>query len=450
MKIASVKLINVLGIGEYEFAPGRGFTELCGPNGIGKTSIVSAFQSLGAKGHDATLLTAGAEKGEMVFVLDDGSKIEKTITPTKTDVVARNAAGKKIERPVDFLRSIIDVKCINPIAFLHADADKRVKILLESMPIEIDLPRLKEMSGLEKIEYPGMHGLFIIDATHSIVFNARRDVNRDIKQKESTIKQLTDVLPPEVDGVSSDEEVLRADIAKNEKERNDECTRCDQKLAGIKAEAATKKTNINEQVQEKISALERQIADLKVQKQADVAAVDAETAEFEKKAMARKQWASDRCVAANEPLNAQLTLIVGNRESAARREQALKTIDTMQEELQVLRETKEQHEKSLQDIDAYKTEILEALPIPGIKIKGDQIFRGEVPFDRLNTQQKVEISVSVAKLTAGKLALVCIDGLEVLDKAHYEAFKEAQLSDPDLQFIVSRVTDDPEFTLRTT
>jgi DNA repair exonuclease SbcCD ATPase subunit len=73
MHISKVKITNILGIDELEFQPGQ-FNAFTGGNGSGKTSALEAIKAALKGGHDATLLRNGADKGEVVLVLDDGSR----------------------------------------------------------------------------------------------------------------------------------------------------------------------------------------------------------------------------------------------------------------------------------------------------------------------------------------------------------------------------------------
>ena len=65
MRVAHVRISNILGIEEIEFAPG-GFTEVSGGNGAGKTSVLEAIRAALRGGNDATLLRNGADRGEIV------------------------------------------------------------------------------------------------------------------------------------------------------------------------------------------------------------------------------------------------------------------------------------------------------------------------------------------------------------------------------------------------
>ena len=86
-KIAKIRINNILGIDELEFDAGQ-FNQISGPNGTGKTSVLEAIKATLRGGHDATLLRTGAEKGETVLVLDDGTEIAKRVTPASRAAVA--------------------------------------------------------------------------------------------------------------------------------------------------------------------------------------------------------------------------------------------------------------------------------------------------------------------------------------------------------------------------
>ncbi|MCQ4574556.1 MAG: ATP-binding protein, partial [Candidatus Brocadiales bacterium] len=71
MKVAAIKIHNILGIESLEIKP-NSMTFIEGENGAGKTSVLEAIKAIIHGGHDATLLRNGADKGEIVLVLDNG------------------------------------------------------------------------------------------------------------------------------------------------------------------------------------------------------------------------------------------------------------------------------------------------------------------------------------------------------------------------------------------
>mgnify|MGYP001493802624 CR=1 FL=1 len=75
-----------------------------------------------------------------------------------------------------------------------------------------------------------------------------------------------------------------------------------------------------------------------------------------------------------------------------------------------------------------------------LEVRDGEIFRNDVPFDRLNTAQQVEVAVEVAKLRAADLGVICVDRIECLDSASLEAFRKSAL-ESGLQLFVTRVAD---------
>ena len=107
MQVSRIKISNVLGIESLEFDAGK-FNAFTGRNGTGKTSALEAVKAALSGGHDATLIRKGAEEGEVVLVLDDGSTIQKRIRPEGSDTVLRDANGVKVSAPASKLKALVD------------------------------------------------------------------------------------------------------------------------------------------------------------------------------------------------------------------------------------------------------------------------------------------------------------------------------------------------------
>lgn len=438
MKIAHIKISNILGIDDVEFSP-AGFTEISGPNGSGKTSMLEAIKSATGQGHDATLLRKGADKGEVVLLLDDGTEIKERVTATATtrDVVK---GGKKVTKPGTIIKALTDVLSVNPVEFLTARKQDRVQVLLESMPIKLDAERLTKISGIPVAEGQE-HALSILQSVHKQVYEDRTGTNRAVKEKEATINQLRVALPDAPGGVEGDEDQLRQQIQAAQDAMRAEWKRIDDKLAGLKAENANKVAELRAKAQADIDAIKEAL-------QAGIDAENAALADTEAKAGRVRQRATDTCSAAIAPLSAAVEAIVANREAAAKRKATLETISQMSEHLKELEADAERQTKALADIDAYKAEILKELPIPGIEVVDGELFRDGVPFDRLNTAQRVGIAFEVAKLRAGDLRLICLDGMELLDAASLDEMRK-QAAEGDMQVFITRVLPQGEFGVET-
>lgn len=421
MKISRLRISNVLGIDELEITPGA-FTEIAGRNGTGKTSVLEAIKSVAKGGHDATLLRNGAEKGEIVFVLDDDTQIKRRIgSATSTTDVIRD--GKKVARPADAIRALTDALSVNPVEFLSAGKRDRVRVLLESMPIELDTDKLAELAGVPVTAAPDVHPLQVLELVRRQVYDARTGANRAVKEKESTIKQLRQAIPPAAAGVEGDEEELMTRLDELADAKDAEMERISTRLA-----------ELTDDCNQRIEALREQMEK-----------IQAERADYHERAGRQRGLTLERFNEARQPISEALGAIRADRDSAIRRAQTLDTIQILTTELEDLSDEAAAHTRALTDIEQYKSELLAALPIAGLEVIDGEIYRDGVPLDRLNTAQQVDIAVEIAKLRAGKLGVICVDGIESLDPAAFDAFRDRALAS-GLQLFVTKVTAD-EFTV---
>lgn len=438
MKIAHLSIKNILGVTELELSP-KGFTEISGANGTGKTSVLEAIKSALETGHDATLLRQGATEGETVLVLDDGTEISKRVTAGgSTTSVKRD--GKKITRPAEAIKALTDMLSVNPVDFLNAPKKDRVRVLLEAMPIEVDAKHLSALAGVPVKAQPGVHALHVIGQVHTQIYDARTGTNRALKEKAATIKQLEAAVPPLPAGVAGDEEELQAQVTAADTARDGTLQRINAKLQGLRTDSATAIENLRTEAQRKID-------EIKAQLDTDIEANRAALAEQEARAAAAATTARTKHTDTVQPLQDQLRVIRSDREASGRRAQTLDTIAALQTELGTLQAEADQQTQALADIEAYKTELLAGLPIPGVEVVDGEIYRNGVQFDRLNTAQKVDIAVQLAVLRAADLGIVCVDRIECMDTAFLEEFR-ARALESGLQMFVTRVADS-EFGIET-
>lgn len=447
MKIARVKITNLLGIRELEFEAGQ-FTEISGRNGSGKTSVLTAIKNVLEGGHDATLIRKGEERGEIVLVLDDGTNIRKRVTQ-KASPVTIEKNGVKADKPQSVLDALTDMLSVNPVDFLRAPKKQRVNVLLEALPMVADVTRLEEIIGHKPDIAFGSHALEAIDRVYKSVFDDRTGTNRAIREKRSTINQLESAIPT-VGGqeISGDMDALLAQRDKVDADKTAELARIDGKLATFRTSSEQKRDSIRTSYEGEFNALRNQIAEIQSQiaskrndMEADLEKERAAHAEVEGKAGKQKEITITRHAESRAPLDGQIKAIQQGQEVAARARVTRQTIATMEEEAAALEADATQQSTALQALEAYKSELLSQLPIDGLEVREGEIFRNGVPFDRLNSGQQVEIAVEIAKLRAGKLGVIAVDGIELLDGERYQAFRD-QMEGTGLQMFVARVTDD--------
>lgn len=431
MHVVQIKIDNILGIKHLDFEPGK-ITEISGTNGSGKTSVLETIQAVLKGGNDATLLRKGETKGEAVLVLSDGTEITRSITPTGSTTTVRNAEGKKQPRPSEILRGLTDLYSANPVEFLRAPKKDRVRVLLETMPLPVDREAIAKITKEPCTVPEGAHALEVISGLYKGYYDQRTGVNRLVDEKKKAIKQLKDTLPDAPAGVEGDEDEIRLQIKVADDAIAAEETRIREKLATIEKGITEEAGKIDAQLERQIAEL-RQNAEAAKQDLRDKLANTRLAAE--KQRNVKRQEHTDKVT----PLKTALQMIVANRDAHAKREQTIKLIKETEIELEKVQDEAMEIEKVMVGLEHYKTTLLEGLPIPGLEVISGEIYRDGVAFDRLNTAQQVSIAVEIAKMRTGTLGCCCVDGLELLDPAAYEAFKE-QATASGLQMFISKVT----------
>lgn len=453
MRATRLTIKSVLGLEEFDITLGT-FTKIESGNGQGKTSVVDAVKSLIEGGHDATLLRNGAEKGEVVLVLDDGAKIREQITARGTKRDYFESDGTKLRQPKTMIDSLVDSLSVNPIAFLTAKRDERARVLLETLPLAVKAEQLEQLTGRPWDQ--GMttgHALIVLDKAEQTIFDERTAQTRIKDQAKAAAAKLKETLPPAPDAdYAALVAVEREKLTAIEVEHGNLQAHIGGLLANEKLELQQKLANDVEgcraadaQHDEEIRRLEALIAEQRAHKAAiarqvqefqaehDRAVEDARSAanrDFESRA---GSWEVNRTtiraeIARLEDLISQHARATGTRQMIA---------DCEHEYAQA----EEKHDYltgRLNAIEVHRRSLLDKLPIDGLSVKEGQIYIDGVAFDRLNKARQVGLALSVAKLRAGKLGLVLVDNAECLDPETFAGF-EAAAQESGLQFIVTKV-----------
>ena len=447
MKISQIKISNILGVADLDFVAGK-FNVITGANGGGKTSFLEAIKSTMKGGVDATLLRKGAERGEVVLLIDDGTTIKKRVTANnQPTTVIQN--GVKVPHG-SALAAMADMLSINPVEFLRVPKKQRLTALLDSLPINADLARLSKIVGRE-LKFSGdAHALELISALHTQVYDDRTGTNRAVKEKLATINQLSATLPDDDAGLpAGDLNGLLAQLVTIDGEKDAELGRIDAKLAGLRTASDANRQRFRDEgeeeiadLREQIEALNQKITERLAAAQSDVAAEVEAFAGIERLAGKQRETTLATHSERRSGIAGQVATLQQAQTQASKAAQTRETVAEMRTAAESLDADAAAQTATLAALEDYKSELMAVLPIDGLTVTDGEIYRHGVAFDRLNTQQQVEISVEIAKLRAGPLGFICVDGLECLDSAHFEAFRKTSLA-TDLQFFVSRVSDGP-------
>jgi AAA domain len=446
MRISKITIKNILGLEALEIDRPGPVTVISGANGTGKTSVLDAIRCALSGGTDATLLHAGAESGEAVLVLDDGTEIQRRVTADGSNVTVNHPQYGRIGKPAAFLKKLADALSLNPISFLSAPKKERVDQLLAAIPMTVTAEQLAfvPMMALDGINLDG-HALEVLGRIGKTLFDLRTGVNRAEREKRSTVNQMSENLPagaPEGDwgDVLSESTREYTDLQKRTRLELSAIEKA--KAAEIEIAVSMCSAAINNCKSDLEIAIEKLRAAAQIQmdavrEESNTATKRAEATAKEKIAIAESEY---------RPKEADLKEKIGQAKAMA--EEHAKAETTRQHIAQWSREADKLGSESegltaaLSKLEVLKASLLQKLPIEGLEIKDGDLFIGGISFDRVNTSKRVRLAVEVAKLRAGNLPLICCDGLECLDEKTFAAFKKAA-AESDLQFVISKVSEGP-------
>lgn len=424
MNIQKIKIANLLGIEELEFDPGR-FTLIEGRNGSGKTSVLESIKHALNGGHDARLLRNGSDKGEIVLILDDGVQLTKTVTPSKSDIKIFDKDGNRINKPQTYIDRLIDMLSVNPVQFLTSDKKNRVNYLLEAIPMKLTKDQLEKslngMSGRVKDDLSG-HALEAIGRIYKQFYDERTGVNRALKEKSATMTQLKE----SVSGLCFSTDEIKEKLLILENKKSDMETKKSLFLEQAVQSRVRKLDQEEERFQDEINRLRLEHEENKMEIHN---CFDNQKEEIQSKF-------DDKYI----PLLNELTKLKEQQKQYDSHEKTRELLEQFEQECLKLKEETEKLSGALNGLDNLKESLLRDLPVNGLEIKDGEIFCKDIVFDKLNTAEQVKIAVEVAKLRANELGIICVDGIERLDKETFDEFK-CKAIESGLQMIVTRVGD---------
>lgn len=455
MKVHSITIKNILGIESLEIKPGS-VTEVSGENGSGKTSVLESIKGALGSGHDATLLRNGAEQGEVVLVLEDGVEISKKITADKSTLSVKHPEFGKIAKSQAYIQKLVDALSLNPVAFLTAPAKERVDLLLKAVPMTVTAEQLGFVPNvaLEGIDLD-KHALEVFAKIGKAVYDLRTGINRVVKEKRATAAQMRETLPTDAEDGQDWGDVLKATT----EEFRDLQKSTQVRVSAIKKDAmdaaqaqkdlfSTKAGMVKSEGEAEIEKLRRDFEEACEKIRADsgieiercrqdcdaaIAGIDRSREEALKAAEAEYRPRHNEL---SEKLGQAKTMVEAHTKAETTRQFILK----LEEDSAHMEGQSEKLTASLTSLEALKASLLSSMPIKGLEIRDGEIYVDGIVFDRVNESKRIRLAIEIAKLRAGSLGLVAVDGLEKLDAKSFETFrKEAGKS--GLQFIISRVSE---------
>ena len=412
IQVESIRIENVFGIRELEFDP-DGVSVIQGDNDTGKTSVLRAILLLLGGGHDPEALRKGTEKGEVRFVLDDGTEVWASLTENGTYY---KVEGRDDVTARQLLNRLQDEISVNPIQILQARPQDRGQILLEAMPMTLDPDAMD-------------HALEPIDTFTS-------DLNVDLNG------HALKVLGDKGSGVIGDlyEERQELHGAKRDKQGT---------VSDLKQ--SVEQHDDPEKLKEQRHAKQGELQAARIEKQDDLDEVNEwEKREIEKiRAEAKEKREEvrgdhDETIRTLEDERERLNTRVEQSEKA---EQTREIIEQRKGELADLEDRYEALSETIGALRDLRTDFADDLP-EGVTIADDgEILNNDgIRFEHWNEERQVRFAARIAEMRAGDLQLIPIDGIEKLVGDQREAFLQ-RAAESDAQFILTEAVAGEELSV---
>jgi hypothetical protein len=362
----NIKKIKVIDISPD---PGDPVIQIVGRNGAGKSSVLDAmwYAIAGKDAIPEKPLRKGAKNGRVRVDLGD-IVVTRTFTEGGGgELVVTNGDGLKYPSPQALLDSLKNRLSFDPLAFSRMKSQEQYDTL-------------KKIAGLDEIDK--------LELKNKEDYDKRREVNRELKQKEDQLKLFTwkyNDSDKKVD-VSRLAVKLKKIIEHNAAITNDEAQR-----NLLKQRKEQLKVELKEACQ-KVANLERQVAIL-------------QSAEEQQKPLAEKQ----------DPLPVQKEIREADARNAEfhdrQRHQELEAAATK------LRKQSDDLTKAMSKRDDDKQAMIEEsnMPVKGLSLEEGKVIYKGLPFDQCSTGEQIRVSLAIAMAGEPKLRVIRIKEGSLLD-----------------------------------
>lgn len=413
MKIAKLTIHNFLKLKDVEMNPSK-TNIIVGKNKQGKTSILKAIRTAFTGDADSNSIRIGEGKAEITVELDELT-IKRSITEKGNHLDISNKEGMRMPAPQKYLDGILGTFSFNPIEFFEKKVADRKKYLLNAIKLTISQEELSTYTGefLAGLDYDA-HALEVVEQARKFYYDKRTAVNSEVTKKEKALQELSEKIPEDFDP----SKVNEAHIAKlREAIQTDKETK-------IKAEAHADKVAT---LQKKETEIKEEISLLGL----------------------RLKATQEEIVAA-----IQVTFDVSDDMSIAAAEESLEKLESQREMVFTVKRTKEMRSelsevmKEALKLDTVVKKLTKEvpedlikkakLPVEGLTIEGNDIKINDVSLDNLSSSEQLRFGLQVVRALNGDFKVICVDGIETLDKESFEFFLK-EIEGDDFQYFVSRV-----------
>lgn len=412
MKITKITISNFLKLKDVAIDPEK-VNVIVGKNKQGKSSILKAIQAAFTGKVDEKSIHDAETKAEITVDLDE-YKIERSITRKGNYLTVSNKDGWQVPAPQKFLDGLIGQFSFNPIEFFNLKSADKKKYLLSAIDIKLTPEKLNELLGTNVDVNLDRHGLEVIAELHKNFYSQRTQQNATVSKLEKTYDNLIGKLPKDFDrsqtgaALAAEIDKLRKVITANEV---------------AKTELILHEEKVNAILHEK-KELEKRLKEIN-------------------DGLPFMEKLRDECrakISDTSELEKQLATLESRRELITIAKQCDDTMTELTDARAAQSKTDEMVKKLAKEIPDKL--IAEAdLPVEGLKVEEDSVTLGGTDIEQLSASEQLTFALQVVRKLNGEFKIICIDGVEILDKDTFAWFLN-EISKDDFQYFVTRVDGD--------
>lgn len=405
MKIIKLTAENIKKLTAVEITPDGAMVVISGKNGAGKSSVLDAiyWALAGVKTIDKQPIRDGEEKASIKLDLGE-IVISRKFTAAGTTLTVTTAEGAKFPSPQKMLDDLIGAIAFDPLKFNEMPAKEQVKLLSELASLDINFDE--------------------IEAKNKADYDERTVINRQGSELKARIaghkESLGDVAPDAVkkDVVALTEKLGEMNRIINERERLENSYNVS---VGILKNHETK-----------VAELEAELT-----KEREIVISCAQHV---------KEKATERD-AIILPSSEEREAIKAEIASAESFNENIRKRDMIAEEQARLDDLKEQANKLTERMEtrtanAQKAVAAAQMPVDGLMLTSDGVTYNGIPFEQINSAEKLKISTAIAMALNPKLRVIRIERGNDLDEDGLRMLGEIA-AENDFQVWVEHIGKEP-------
>lgn len=421
MRIIRMEAENIKRLRCVSITPQGNVVEIAGNNEQGKSSVLDAIWMAlgGGSALPEVPVRKGAEKGRVKLDLGELVVERRFNHRGGTELRVESRDGTRLKSPQAVLDELTGALTFDPLAFSRMTPKAQLEQLRAIVRLEEDIDKL--------------------DAENARDYEARTDVNREIKSLEAQAGAIT--IPPDTPDEEIDEAALTADL-REVGEFNAGVARL-KALRDAKHAEAKRMYQQLDYTEKRVLECDREITNLRNA----ITVAEHNKADFQLAAEKQKREADAMVTDAENIAQPELksTDALMTRIATARNVNRQVEMKRHREEITKLAADKHAEAaaitRRMETRDEHRRAIIEAakMPVDGLSFGDNQVIYRGIPFSQASAAVKLRVSTAIAIAENPKLRVIRIEDGSLLD-ADSMGMLCAMAEEHDMQIWIERVT----------